>query len=430
MVSLMNVGYSCFVGLAEVLLEIFFFTELTGKKERNKWMFPFIIASLFIVFLQISSLLKLLCFVCMLVSYGFFVLKAGMAVSVLSAILAAQVQQMCYGILDSVLVVLLPLVYQKNPAFWGNFFMVICDLCALALSYLCYKIIVRCLQYSHHVVESQSGIVLGIPLLLIFAAGSYIIYRVYGNTVSLEQIMAPSITNHIWLFVILILGLFSIFSIVYAYKKLSDDVMLRGKFAILKQQNCFQNQYVLEAKSRYESTKSLRHDMKNHILVIKGLLENNEFERACSYVSEIDTLAEGFSFPFQTNNPVLDILLENKGALAKERGIEMCSTLKVPYPCRVNDTDYCIILSNALDNAIHACEKIKEKKYINISGGIQGDLLLIKIENSFDGDRHFKEDTGLANIRKIAEKHDGTMDISIKENVFCLSVLLVISHHP
>ncbi len=48
---------------------------------------------------------------------------------------------------------------------------------------------------------------------------------------------------------------------------------------------------------------------------------------------------------------------EYKAALAANKGITVSSTLKVPFPCSVGDMDFCIILSNALDNAIHACEK-------------------------------------------------------------------------
>ena len=93
--------------------------------------------------------------------------------------------------------------------------------------------------------------------------------------------------------------------------------------------------------------------------------------------------------------------------------------------------DFCIILSNALDNAINACEKIRtnQKKYIHISSHKKQDFLLIEIENSFDGNAHFKEGIGLSNIRWTAQKYDGTIDITTTNTTFCLSILLVISPH-
>ena len=60
------------------------------------------------------------------------------------------------------------------------------------------------------------------------------------------------------------------------------------------------------------------------------------------------------SFPCSTNNPVVDILVGNKLGIAKSMGIDADCSLLLPYPCDIKDIDICIVLSNALDNAIHA----------------------------------------------------------------------------
>ena len=73
--------------------------------------------------------------------------------------------------------------------------------------------------------------------------------------------------------------------------------------------------------------------MKNHVLIIKGLLENADYEKAKAYIEEMDIVTANLSFPFQTGNAVLDVLLENKAALAANKGITVSSTLKVPFPC-------------------------------------------------------------------------------------------------
>lgn len=46
--------------------------------------------------------------------------------------------------------------------------------------------------------------------------------------------------------------------------------------------------------------------------------------------------------------------------------------------------------------------------------------MLIEIENSFNGSRHFKQGIGLSNIKWVTEKYGGAVDISIKDK----SVLL------
>ena len=97
-----------------------------------------------------------------------------------------------------------------------------------------------------------------------------------------------------------------------------------------------------------------------------------------------------------------------------------------------------------VDNAIEACRKLKAKEpgadaFIRISSLQKGNLLILKVENSFDGrlargrqeelpvtdkaDRK-SHGIGLANIKSTAEKYQGTMDFRVKDRVFILSVMM------
>ena len=114
--------------------------------------------------------------------------------------------------------------------------------------------------------------------------------------------------------------------------------------------------------------------------------------------------------------------------IAENSGIHVHCSLLLPYPCAVNDIDFCIILSNALDNAINACKKMNNntQKYIHITGSTQGDFLLIEVKNSFQGNKTLKKGTGLTNICSVAEKYHGTVNMKMQDNTFLLNVLLVI----
>jgi len=162
------------------------------------------------------------------------------------------------------------------------------------------------------------------------------------------------------------------------------------------------NQYVEEAKIRYEKTKSFRHDVKN--------------------------LTADMSFPVSTNNHVLDILIGNKLGIAKNNQIVVQCSFIASYPCGIADIDFCIIFSNALDNAISACNRMNhdEQKYIHVTGKVQGDFLLIEISNSYSGRGSLRSGTGLANIKAVAEKYHGAMEVRTDGEKFTLSVLLII----
>ena len=143
---------------------------------------------------------------------------------------------------------------------------------------------------------------------------------------------------------------------------------------------------------------------------------------------DMEAIAEELSFPCSTNHPVVDVLVGNKLSIAESMGIDVHCSLLLPYPCGLRDIDICIILSNALDNAIHACKSMEAgtEKYIHVSGRIQGDYLMMKIENSYRAKDMFKKGTGLSNIKAVTEKYDGAMSIDMQGNVFVLHVLLII----
>ena len=112
-------------------------------------------------------------------------------------------------------------------------------------------------------------------------------------------------------------------------------------------------------------------------------------------------------------------------------GIDVSCSLVLPYPCSIRDIDFAIILSNALDNAVNACKSMDSGsgKYIHVAGKIQGDFILIKIENSCQKKKIFPKGTGLLNIQTVAEKYHGAVNIKEQDNFFLLSVLLIIPQH-
>jgi len=263
---------------------------------------------------------------------------------------------------------------------------------------------------------------------MVFILNEYINNTVYSSIIEINSNENIMNVNYIQILIIQVFSLLSLFSIIYTYKKLINSFTTNTRLYMLEQETNFQNQYVKQSQYYYKKTKSFRHDIKNHLSVINGLLEKNNIEDAKKYLKSIEKLNSELSFLYHTNNPIIDILIENKLGFAENNGIKVYCSLEIPYPCSIADTDFCIILSNALDNAVNACQKTAEdlEKYIKVKGHIQGNLFLIKIVNSYYGKLYYKNGIGLYNIKTVAEKYNGTVDIDVKYGSFCLSVLLII----
>lgn len=348
---------------------------------------------------------------------------------VLYAVITALIMQFMFGIFHSVLCILYPLTKVFNQETVGIIFMLLGYL-ALPATIICYHMTDK-FFLCDETANSKYTLMILTPTLMIFLISVYIKYAIYGNAIITDNRMTIMNANHYQMLAIQFLGIASLFCIMFSYKKLVENFHLNTRLSLLEQEEYFLSQYVTEAKTRYEKTKSFRHDIKNHITVLQKLLQDGKSEQAAGYIEDMEEMAGELSFPYSTNNPIADILIGNKLGIAENMGIDVSCSLVLPYPCSICDIDFAIILSNALDNAVNACKSMDSGsgKYIHVAGKIQGDFILIKIENSCQKKKIFPKGTGLLNIQTVAEKYHGAVNIKEQDNFFLLSVLLIIPQH-
>ena len=412
----------------EIFMNFWFFIEFLQKKVKP--IYGILFTGLWVAVLEIFNLQGIwafLVFIVLLIVAGKLLYRADFGSVVLYAVVTVEITVLCFGLCNSLSYTLFPVVFENNPVIFGFIFEWGGNIFAFMLAVLCYRGIQQCCTCDETASRKYIFMIL-MPALLIFLAGEYINEDVYGNTVTIEKDGLMSGVNSCQMLFMQVLGAVSLFCILLAYKKLAESFKRDKEAALLEQQAHSLGQYVKEARLRYEKTKSFRHDIKNHITVVKELLQNQKTEAALQYVEGMENLTADLSFPVSTNHPVLDILLGNKLGIAKENQIEVRCSLEVPYPCGISDIDFCIILGNALDNAISACSRIDKgkQKYIHMTGKVQGDFLLMEIENSYSGRRMIRSGTGLTNIRAAVGKYHGAVGIRTEGEKFMLSILVII----
>ncbi len=417
------------MGSAQMLTGVYFFVLFLQKKMRPYFYFMFTVCCMVMIkVIPDGRIMEFAVYTLMLMAIGIFFCHEDWKTVLLYAALTVEIMQLCYGIIDSLICILYPLLVSWNQKVVGMVFMLLGNIASLLLAVICYRMVYKFFLHSERM-KKQYVLMILTPILMLFLMGEYISSTVYGNAADIIEERGTIIyTDHYRMFVIRLLGTASLFCILFAYKKLLQNFRLSTELSLLTQEEHSLNQYVEEAKARYEETKSFRHDIKNHIMVVRELLQNGKSEQALNYIVNMEDMAEKLSFPCSTNNPVVDILVGNKLGIAKSMEVDVNCSLTLPYPCLVRDIDFGIILSNALDNAIHACKNMdgNAEKYIHVTGHRQGDFILLEIENSFQGKGTFKKGTGLSNITTVAEKYHGAMSIKTLGTSFVLSVLLII----
>lgn len=133
-------------------------------------------------------------------------------------------------------------------------------------------------------------------------------------------------------------------------------------------------------------------------------------------------------------------MLSAKFDVARKYGIDIEYNIEIPVELPFEDTDLCIIVGNALDNAIDGTKGVDYDKKIVINMEMKQGNFLLKVRNTFNrtsikyegnGNCFHTSKTdknnhgmGIGLIKETALKYDGLAEISMRDTVFTLSVLL------
>lgn len=415
------------MGSIEMFTGFYFFARFF--KRRAAWAVCLTTAAAGIVFMdRLPPDCGIFFYLLLLIAEGVFLCRAKVSISVLYAVFTVEFMRFSHGIFNSLLIMLYlqvsafcPRIFFLYPAQTGILWMFL-GFMALPASICFYRLIYKYFSFGE---KDSSGSVLLAPALLIFLVGEYINAVFYGDTVGTKEL---GNINHMQMLLIQLLGAAGLLCLAAAGRTLRESSHMSREIALLERKEQLLSQYTKEAKQRYEGTRAFRHDIKNHVSVLKGLMGRQDMERALNYIKDMEGQVQNLSFPCTTNHPVADVLLENKLGLARSCGIETKCSLILPYPCFVGDMDLCTILSNAVDNAINYLREMEadeHKKYIRIGGSRQGDFFMLEVENSFWGEKRISQGTGLKNIKAAAKRYHGAVETEIREDCFILRVLLM-----
>lgn len=402
---------------AQGALHIAFTARLTGSAAKVRYF----AAYLFLIFC-IGTALPGVCAVGaeLAALYGVLRLQNGRAAAGSAAVLAVYISQLAFGAVNSVEAALFP-AYPRRLALY--LLLLLATLAALALCAGCYALALRLLPPEEYGGTPHVGLLL--PGLFCFAAELYIARTAYSGFTAGRSMAVRG--GHLALLILQLMGLGALLCTLYACRRICRGFRTQAALDSLRQAARAQQTCVEEARQRYEGTRAFRHDVRNHLAVVRGLLERGESGRAKRYLDGLEAVSDALAFPCRTGSPVLDVLLGEKLGLAAASGIAAEVSLALPGPCAADDLDLCILFANAVDNASAACRAAGGDAHIRISGERQGDFWRLEFENTCAEGPLPPEGTGLANIRAVAEKYHGAVLAEKSGPLFRLHVLLDIS---
>lgn len=238
--------------------------------------------------------------------------------------------------------------------------------------------------------------------------------------VTTVKVLAMSLS--LCVFATLVSLLFSVVS-----KKYFSDIN-----KLLEKQIQTQISYYEDRERTYAEIRRFKHDYINHINCIRSMLKAERYDEISEYLGNITDMLPANKLSFNTGNFISDAILSDKQNSVKGENITI--EFDGVIPTSINEADLCIILGNAVDNAIEACLKLDCEKVITIYGGFSHSYFILKISNptnKTESNNIFPFTTksdksehgfGLLNIKSVVDKYDGYMKIDNKDNVFTLSL--------
>lgn len=208
---------------------------------------------------------------------------------------------------------------------------------------------------------------------------------------------------------------------------------------VLQKSIQYQNEAVEAWTNAYKNQRKMTHDFQNQLNVIYGLAEceapNSELS---SYIQTILKNSTANSLIVKTGRLVADVLLSQKHDVAQTKGIQFLLQLDDLTHFGLKDEHLVVVLSNLIDNAIEACEKIDNGKIkkITLVMKVEEESSFLYIENTtafpvkiLDNQIviPMKPSTehgyGLKNVVNILNQYHAVFAITYKEDsgLFCFS---------
>lgn len=217
---------------------------------------------------------------------------------------------------------------------------------------------------------------------------------------------------------------------------LAEKSELAYCLAAQSEEAAYVRQQESDIRKLHQSMRRLKHDMKNHLMVLASYLNNGDCEAAKAYTSEILDKLNAMHSYIETGNTLLNHILNEKLELARSCKIAVKAQIETLSFSRMRSIDFSALLTNLLDNAIEASKNeasaemilhiFQERGYdaISVKNRITRSVLAENPKLHSTKEDRQQHGIGIAQIKEIAAAYDGICDFYEKDGFFCSRVFI------
>ena len=307
----------------------------------------------------------------------------------------------------------------------------ISKMCMLLLS----VIINHCIKDNYY---SEIPLLYFLSILLIPVSSIYVMHHIFLIAAAHSEY---EIFSAVASFLLLVVN-YVIFEV---YDWISRDAELREQNRLYAQQLELCSQQAEERESLYLQIRRIRHDLKNHLSGLLGMVQAGQISEAEKYIMQMLDVSAGERSEevSRSGNIVVDSLINNAYAAALKDNIRFNVNVLIPASLPFESGHLAIVLGNLLENALEACRGIPDGKgFICLNISYAKDIFQLCIKNNYQAKRkkdnigHYlttKGDNiyhglGLSSINHAVINYHGQMDITDNDNIFQVIVVMYGSH--
>lgn len=234
--------------------------------------------------------------------------------------------------------------------------------------------------------------------------------------------------NLLYIFVIILICL----SVAGGHKRMRER-------EVMEKQLAGQEIHYAELKVRVEDARRTKHDYKHHIAAIRHFIDTDDKEGLRQYCDDLSERSDvRVTIPYSGNTAADGILYSYmQRAQKKDIRFEYSGTIRSDG---IANVDLCVLLGNALDNALTGCLTLTDDRRISVMARSEEQVLSLMIQNTFDGLVSQKNDVilsrkrdqrpgvGLSSMKEVCDRYGGTLTTQWDDRVF--TVMLVLPLNP
>lgn len=260
------------------------------------------------------------------------------------------------------------------------------------------------------------------------------------------QMQGPVYENAAFRPVVLALCFFAVSVYVFFYftlRSLQRQYQMQSEAAVTQVHLSALKKHADTMKAMSDQLRIIRHDLRHYVHIQSVCLENGDLEgikKALESASKyVQDPGGGHRLREYTGHSLIDAVFSYYADCAETEGISYQVALHMP-PDMGDTSELAVLLSNALENAYHACCQMDPgaNREIQVAGGVKGKQFFLEVLNTYSGEVCFDDrgypaaqrqghGYGTQSIAAYAEKCGAVLGYEAKDGWFRLRFLMALS---